>query len=243
MNLHNCRRGAAALAIALLLAGCGKTNQDVINEQRGAMDALRTKLADISQTLPEAADEQKAEGKLSPEPVYSESDTANTDIVMYDHLVNPDDDMNDGDDLDLLLSEHLLTPLQWAGPDNPMSESVLGDSAGDFEQEFKRAAGLSYLGVARVRSYEPAVAIDEQTFQGGAAEIDGYLVSLKDNEILCSFSIAAEPDESVSYSYKPNQDRKTQLEGFVRSSIWEDGRTKLIEGFREHCGGEWTIDP
>jgi hypothetical protein len=233
------RRLGLLLALALTLAGCGKTTQDVINEQRPAMNALRTRLSDIALALPDRAAEQKAPADLSPPPRYGTAD-ANTDIMMYDQMFDPEDDMLDPTDLDLIMSNIILSPLLWTGPENPLSS--VDDSAGDFDQQFIRAAGLSYVGVARVRSYEPAVAIDAETYSGGSAEIDGFLVSLSTNEVLCSFSVSAAPDESVSYTYKENEDPKSQLEGFVRSSIWQDGRAKLLAGFGEFCGGEFVAN-
>jgi hypothetical protein len=220
------RRLALLLALALTLAGCGKTAQDVIDEQRPAMNALRTRLSDIALALPDQAAEQSAPADLSPAPRYGTAD-ANTDIMMYDQMFDPEDDMLDPADLDLIMSNIILSPLLWTG---------------DFDQQFTRAAGLSYVGVARVRSYEPAVAIDAKTYSGGSAEIDGFLVSLSTNEVLCSFSVSAAPDESVSYTYKENEDPRSQLEGFVRSSIWQDGRTKLLAGFGEFCGGEFVAN-
>jgi hypothetical protein len=232
---------ALLLALALTLAGCGKTTQDVIDEQRPAMNALRTHLSDIALALPDQASRQSAPADLSPPPRYGTED-ANTDILMYDQMFDPEDGMRDPSDLDLFLSNIVLLPLRWSGPVNPLSESFLDDAAGNFDQQFTRAAGLSYIGVARVRGYEPPVAIDAKNYTGGSAEIDGFLVSLSTNEVLCSFSVSAAPDESVSYTYKENEDPRSQLEGFVRSSIWQDGRTKLLSSFGEFCGGEFVAD-
>jgi hypothetical protein len=241
MTAQASRRLALLLALALTLAGCGKTTGDVIDEQRPAMNALRTQLSDIALALPDQAASQSAPANLSPPPRYG-TDDANTDIMMYDQMFDPEDGMRDPTDFDLLMSNIILLPLRWSGPGNPLAESFLNDSAGDFDQRFTRAAGLSYVGVARVRSYEPAVAIDAENYTGGSAEIEGFLVSLSTNEVLCSFSVSAAPDESVSYTYKEDQDPRSQLENFVRSSTWEDGRTKLLSSFGEFCGGEFVAN-
>jgi hypothetical protein len=233
------RRLALLLALALTLAGCGKTTGDVIDEQRPAMNALRTRLSDIALALPDQAARQSAPADLSPPPRYG-TDDANTDIMMYDQMFDPEDRMLDPTDLDLMMSNIILRPLLWTGPENPLAS--MDKSAGDFDQQFIRAAGLSYVGVARVRSYEPVVAIDTENYIGGSAEIDGFLVSLSTNEILCSFSVSAAPDESVSYTYKEDQDPRSQLENFVRSSTWQDGRTKLLTNFGEFCGGEFVAN-
>lgn len=233
-------RLALLLGLALALTGCGTTRKDVIDQQRPAMNDLRGQLGAIALALPERADGSSPPADLNPPPRYGTAD-ANTDIMMYDQLIEPEDRMLDETDFDLMLSNILLTPLLWTGPDNPMADSSQGEAAGEFEQNFTRAIALSYVGVARVRSYQPAVAIDDETYTDGRAEIDGFLVSLSTNEILCSFSVSAEPDDSVSYTYKPDEDRSEQLERFVRSSIWEDARTKLMSSFGEFCGGEFVL--
>src|SRR5215207_7133239 len=104
------------LGLALALAGCGKTAQNVIDEQRPAMDNLRGRLGDIAQALPEEPDGRSAPADLSPPPRYGTAD-ANTDIMMYDQMVSPEDGMLDEDDLDLLMSNIMLSPLRWTGPD------------------------------------------------------------------------------------------------------------------------------
>jgi hypothetical protein len=233
-------RRVAALALALVLAGCGTTAQDVINQHKGAMDALRARLAAIGAALPEQAGELRAVADLQPRPVYAPTG-ANTDLMMYEQLLSPEDDLNDPEDLDLLLSRAMLTPLLWSGPENPLSDP--GGTADEaFAENFTRAARMAYVGVARVRRYEPPVALDAKTYRGGVAEIDGYLVALDNNEVMCSFSVTAEPDEKVSYTYKEGQSREAQLESFVRSSIWTAGREKLIAGFNEFCAGDFKLD-
>ncbi len=122
---------------------------------------------------------------------------------MYDYLLDPETELRDQDQLDLRLSNYLRRLLQWTGPESPMSPSVLKKRAQEgLTEEFEQALQIRYLGVARVARYDPPVAVSEEVFTGGYAEVDGFLVDMTTQEVLCAFRITARPNDEVSTPIK-----------------------------------------
>lgn len=187
---------------------------------------------------------------LSPKPVYSakNAESNNIEIVMYDQLLDPDI-RSDGNNrrLDLLLAGNLLTGMQWTGPKNPMSSSVLDKSSRDTdtEQTLKRGLSEQYLVVLRPVSFVAPVATDESTFRPGIADIEGFIVNLPDQKVAGSLRYSAQSADRVEYSAKKGDNtatRQSQLEEFAYSSLYEDARKKLKALLEQTTGGSFALD-
>lgn len=232
------------MAVILLLTACGgETNQDVISKYQSQYKDLRVKLQKVAQALPETASEQVA-SNLNPPPKYVEraKEALNTDIVMYEQLLDPDVELRENNQLDLILSNALVTGLRWTGDHNPMLASSLKQSAADTTTAIlEQGLHLKYLGVARVTEYQPAVATDPQTFTGGLAKIDGFLVDLDSQAVVCSFGISASPEAQVPYQYKENESQTQKLTEAAYSSLWRNSRQAFIASFNKLCGGEFAL--
>ncbi|MEW6405566.1 MAG: hypothetical protein AB1649_27550 [Chloroflexota bacterium] len=228
-------------ALAALLTGCGPTMGDVVLEFKPRYDNLRADLQAIAGALPETAADQQVTQVLDPAPDYNADDYGgirNTDIVMYAHLLDPELDLRDNNQLDLGLSRYVVKYLEWTGTDFFTSDKRASD---DWIVGFEQALDIRYLGIARVGAYDPPVAVSADSFTGGYAEVDGFLVDLHTREVLCSFSIAAEPSKTVSYSYEEGEDRVATLQKFAHSTLWENAREAFITRMQENCGGSFLI--
>lgn len=233
------------VGLVLILSGCGPTNEEIINQFKPQFAELRTELQAVAAALPESASEQPAAQPLNPAPDYKEGtygEVRNTDIVMYDHLLDPDLDLGDNQ-LDLTLSNYVIMYLKMTGPKSTWSPSTLKKRAPEGRaEEFEQALQVRYLGVARVVKYEPPVAVSKDSFSGGYTEVDGFLVDMETQQVLCSFSIAARPNELVSYKYKEGEDPVKALAEFAHSTLWENARQAFVKKMGEMCGGTFVIE-
>lgn len=241
-----------SIGIALLVSACGgggESRQDVVGRYEPQFAEMRLKLQAIAQALPASAVEQKASPSLDPAPQYvfynnptDSSKIYNTDILMAQHLLDPDLDLGKSDQVDLLLSKYLDTYLRWTGPNNPMSSSAReAEAPKDLAAQLEKALQIAYLGVARVGDYVPAVASDAENFQGGLAEVDGFLFDMESQALLCSFHLSIRVDEQVSYTYKEGEDRTAKLTEAANARLKENVHEQLMAAFAEMCGGQFTM--
>ena len=231
------------------LAGCGggakqETNQDAVNRFKPQYAELRTKLQQLAGKIPQRASERKVTGSLTPQPVYStQTDKpSNTDILMHPHLLDPDAKLDDKTQLDLLLANHLLAALQWTGDHSPMSASALKTKATDSViHNLEQGLQTRYLAVVKMAAYTPVVAVDKNTFRGGQATLDGFLVDLTNQSVVCSFTVSAQAQKQLSYTYKENEDATEALAKLARSSLWDAARQEFVKALNEKCGGDFVL--
>src|SRR5215469_16359989 len=161
------RRGrqarGASLSILMLLCGCGgrETNRALFKRYEGQFAAKRQQFQSIAQALPAPGSvRENTAANLSPKPVYGVRDSANTEIVMYDQLLNPDIKSEGHNRLDLILSGGLLNAMKWTGPNDPTSPSVLDQrSAPDMDKSLTKALATKYLVVVRPARFDAPVAL------------------------------------------------------------------------------------
>jgi hypothetical protein len=226
-----------------VLTACGETNQDVVNKYKPQLTQIRRDLTEVAQKIEAAGGEKTAAG-LSPQPKYIErgKEGLNADILMYEQLLDPEVDLKANKQLDLLLSNSLVRALQWTGDKSAMKESALKSSATDLTtQTFEQSLQVKYLGVARITKYEPVVAVNEKTFGGGLADIDGFLVDLTSKEVVCAFSVSSQVQKEVPYQYKEDDNRTQKLAEAATSTLWTNARAAFIAFLNEKCGGEFKL--
>lgn len=232
----------AALAAPLMMVACsGPTARDVITEYRPKMEELRAKLnSALSSTLPvpgEAA--ALAVVPADPKPTYELKDgsvAGNTAFLSVEELKDGGKPL-----YDLVLASDLAYALAWTGPNNPMAESRMDEEAGDMQRTFANAAATPYIVVYRTIAYDPAVARDDKTFDGGNVDFEAIVVKAADGAPLGGCRIQAEAATEISYSYKEGEDPKERLEAFAESTLWTDARTKLAACLKEKTGGAFSF--
>src|SRR2546423_3487440 len=214
--------------------GCGPKVSDVVSKYAGDFQKKREQFQAIAHALPPKAAEKPCANMNPPIEFNENSKRYNTEMIMYEQLLDPDAkpafDMTPGGDL--------LTAMQWTGPKNPLSPSVLNNRADeDMEKTMKAALDYRYLIVNRVADLKNPIAVDEKTYTPGRATIDVFVVNLANNEILCSFTLQAQSAQDVSYYYKSGESKQQRLEDFAHSTMWEDARQKLIAKLKQMAGG------
>jgi hypothetical protein len=139
------------------------------------------------------------------------------------------------------LSRDLLNGIQWTGPKNPLSPSVLNNRGSNMEKSLKAGLDYRYLVVNRVVDLKNPIAVNEQTYTPGRATLDVFVINLANNETICGFSLQAQSAAETSYYYKKGESKQERLESFAYSTMWEDARQKLIAGLKKTSGGDIEI--
>ena len=242
-----CRQalGASLPILMLLYIGCGgETNRALFKRYESQFASKRQQFNSIAQALPAAGSVQgNTVGSLSPKPVYGVKDSSNTEIVMYDQLLNPDIKSEGHNRLDLILSGGLLNAMKWTGPNNPTSPSVLDKrSAPEMEASLKQALATRYLVVIRPARFDAPVAVSESSFRGGSADVEVFVAYLQDNHVPASGRFTAHPSITVEYASKKGEDKQARLEEFAYSSLFSDARQKLGTLLPQITGGQFVLD-
>ncbi len=246
----------AGIAWTLAMSACtlfGPTHEEVIGKYRSQYAQMRADLKAIAKILPVYRKDQAPLLPLNPAPNYRQEggEAVNTDILMYEHLLDPDADLDDPEHCELYLTAFLRNYLQWTGPKNPMDPSVLRSRTTSFSKELQSGLQLKYLGIARVVKYQsPKVlkdespdASDETKYSGGTVSIAGYLVDLPSKQVLCVFGLSAKTADSVETSVNEGEDAKAALESAARSTMTTAARQKFVEAAQKTCGGSFVLRP
>jgi hypothetical protein len=247
MTERRWRTPGTSLAIFMVLfIGCksGETNRALFKRYEGQFAAKRQQFNAIARTLPAPGSAQASTAaSLSPKPVYGVRESDNTEIVMYDQLVNPDIKSDGNNRLDLILSGKLLTPMQWTGPKNPMSSEALDKkSVPDMEASLNKSLTTRYLVVVRPVQFVAPVATSEDGFQAGFADLEAFVVDLQNNNIAASGRFLARSSAKVEFMFKKGEDKKSRLESFAYSSLFTDARQKLGALLPQITGGQFVLD-
>lgn len=247
------------LIILFLQFGCGASISDVLKKYEVPYREKREQLKKIANSLPPKGsfDNNLSCKEINPPIRFDEkAKDFNTEMLMFEQLSDPDTAPN----WNLLLSGDLLHSIQWTGPKNPLSESVLGNSGDEMEQTLASALNYRYLVVNRVKEITQPLVKDEKTYTQGQATVETFIVDLTNNKTICGFTTSAKSLENLSNvrvdtkvtiekkqvggfgkSAKPRYEEVrheplpvvVQLQNAAKSSIWVDSRLQIISKLRE----------
>ncbi len=233
------------LALLALSLNCGgETNRQLFKRYENQFAEKRQQFKKIADLLPAPGTiTGNIPANLSVKPVFNaKTKSFNTEIVMYDQLLDPDIESREQKRLDLLLSGDLLLGMKWTGPKNPMSESALDNSAGEMEQTFKKALACRYLIVLRPATFIAPVAVSESEYKPGVADIEALVVDLESNKVVGSSRFTASSANKVEYVYKQGESRESRLEAFAYSTLYTEARQKLEKSLADMTGGEFVFE-
>jgi hypothetical protein len=234
------RKRALPLSLLVILIsqlGCGAKVSDVLGKHQSDFKKKREQLQTIARALPPKATEKPCAGMNPPIQFNENTKQYNTEMLMSEQLLDPDTKPQ----FDMRLNGDLLNALQWTGPKNPLSPSVLNNRGDDMEKSLQAALAYRYLVVNRVTDLKNPTAVNEQTYTPGRATIDVFVINLANNETVCSFTLQAQSAAETSYVYKSGESKQERLEEFAHSSMWEDARKKLIAKLKQTAGGDIEI--
>lgn len=229
------------LAILVCQIGCGPKVSEVFKKYEGDFKKKREQFQTIAGSLSSKGSQGTGNNcaDMNPPIEFNEKTRQfNTEMVMFEQLADPDTKPK----MDIAPKGELLNGIQWTGPKNPMSPSVLDERAGDMESRLKAALAYRYLVVSRLINLIEPVAMDEKTYTPGKATVETSIVDLNNNQPLCSFVIEAKSASAVNYSYKSDQSKQKQLETFAHSSLWEDARTQMLDMLRKKANAKLELN-
>ncbi len=233
---------------ALALSGCGKKNGELFEEVRPQYEPLRLQVQKIAAELPDGQATQLA-GKLggkrdapNPKPVLRDDGHGNLVFLHVRQLSDVDVRIDELSDLNLYLGGDFRTLLGWIAKPTTLSAATLESRSGQkfLDMLAKPRAQVRYLGVYRPVKYERPIAQDEKSFTGGRAVVEFFVYDLADGKLLAQWTQTTRPDETVSYLYKPGEDKKERLESWARSSIYTNMLKALGEALPREIGGEFV---
>jgi hypothetical protein len=223
------RLQVVVIASLVMSVGCGETNQQVIARYKPQLAPLRTKLSSLTAKLPPVGSVQQMTrpGAVSPPVAFaSANQPGNTEILMYDQLVDPDVELETANKLDLHLSRHLLEALRWTGDKNPMASSAL-NNRDTISASMAAALATKYVVIVRVVEHERPRKVDESTYTGGQAHLEVFLTDLESEQVLGSFAVRAQAPESVT-----GQEVTTAAHG----GLWQAAREEVGKGLEQLTG-------
>ncbi len=233
---------------AFSLIGCGEKNGELFTKVRPQYEPLRRQVQKIAAELPSSQDTQlatKLGGKhdaLDPKPVLRADGHGNLVFLHFRQLTDVGVRIDELSDLDLYLASDFRTFLGWISEPTTLSASTLQARWGQkfLDMLAQPRAQVRYLGIYRPVQYERPIAQNEKSFTGGHAELDFFIYDLADGKLLAQWRQTTRPDETVSYLYKPGEDKKERLESWARSSIYTNMLKALAESLPREVGGEFV---
>ncbi len=225
------------MVMAMLLAGCGKTNAAAIEELKPQFSVVRKNLAALAGHLADPSADAPLKGLVFAE---ANNDVGTVTILMPEQLNDPDVEFRRDDAayvkrFDPIAGGQLLFCLNWTGPKNPMGESAMSARNGaTLKTECERAATQTkyVVVVETVSSVVPTLVTDGQ-FVGGAADLRVTVLEFATQKVLSRFEVHGQPDQVIKYAVKPGESKAVEAALAVHSSMWVDARKKLFDGLTQ----------
>ncbi len=184
-----------AILALFILCGC-RTNQDACNEFAPKFVAKREQFKKIAEILKDATPDAQAKVSVfNPKPFFdvlsgsTYADKTNTEIIMYEQLVDPDiTGLADKGEL-LIGNTDLLHGLMWTGEKSPLNPAVQKEQDVTMSKQLAAALTYPYLVVYKVKDYqEPQIRSDGFTTDG-FWRADVFFVDLRTTKIVLSFPL------------------------------------------------------
>lgn len=211
--------------VLVLMAGCGKSPEAIVDEHRTAIEQIEAKLLQIKDKIPPKAEAIQA--NLQPKLILDEeSPSHNCETLMVGAL------QGDKPLIDLMLTSNLSTSLYW------VKQAPSGGDVEFMTRVMKGASSARYLVVHRIDESQLPVAVSDSEFVGGPVRVDGFVFDLESLTIVAAYVVEAIPAEQVEYHVKTNESAKDRLQAFAQSSVWTNAREKIAEAIRTSTGGE-----
>lgn len=206
--------------------GCGPSPATVVARHRPSIDAIRAKLKQIADKVPQGVSDQAAAKPLDPPLVMihegEEADRSNTEVMMFEEVV----DEYAEPDFDLRLSNDLTACLFWTRPD--AEHASRGD--GKFMQKsLEQASAARYLVVHRVVRLELPKVVRDNLYTPGRIAVEGSVFDLQTEELLATYTIDATAKDNVHATSRDGESMAEAIERFAKSSLWSAVRDQAAE--------------
>jgi hypothetical protein len=217
---------------ALFVVGCG-SSAETVGQVRDRYQAPLSELRAQLKSLKVPAETSGAAVKLDPAPVYAEDGSGNTDFLAMEHLGDSDARLS----FDMGLSGPIETALAWTGAANVDDPSARRDATPDVEATFKQAQATRYLVV--LRASRTPVSADRNTYAGGDALIDAFVVDLRTRAIVASASARGAAAAPVQVDLPAGPARTERANTLIMNAALPELRKDLAAKLSAATGGRF----
>jgi hypothetical protein len=210
-----------------------ETVGQVREKHRPAMNKLREQLKGLHGRVPAIAQGQTSQ--LVPAPIFSEDGSGNTDIMAFEHLL----DTEAATPLDLSLTQDLRTCLSWTGPAAADDPSTRRAATPDVEAKFQKALATRYLVVVRGR--KAPVTGTGQTFTGGEAEAEAFVVDLQSSAIVASVAARGAAPGPIQVAAPSSRQRQERADTMLGQAALAELRRDLGQKLGAATGGSFNF--
>jgi len=223
----------------ILLTSCAPTRAQVLEEYTEPFAQKRKQLHTIAENLPTVGSvtENSRCAAMTPALIMRNNspDFEFTGaMLMYKQLLDPDIDLYNQVEFDVGMGGDFLSAIKWTGQKNPLGETAMKRREGEFADQLEAALLSPYLVVNRIEEYIPAQIVEDSQFIPGYVSVEGFVIALENNAILCSFQVEAiTTAETVEYHGRRPNSMRSELQWALEVNIRED----IQEILRDITGG------
>ena len=232
------------LIILVSLTACA-TRAQIIEQYKEPFAQKREQLTTIAESLPPVGSivENSYCENMSP-PLILKNNSSGKEVtsamLMYDQVLDPDLDRSSlARWFNVSMNGLFINALGWTGPKNPMVDRVLKEYDDDFADKLEMALATPYLVINRIAEYTPASVVDKNSFFPGWVIIEGFVISMENNEILCSYRVEATISEETIYYRETGDDIDRILAPgkALQKALEKETRLAIQETLTEITGG------
>lgn len=188
------------------------TYREVLEEYSAEFAEKRSQMLAIADSLPPTGSiktNTACDANLDPPFMFTQSiyKKTNASILMYDQLLDPD--VNLRSSFDISIGENFLNTVNWTGPKSLISRKLDDPVRESFRGDLEDGLDTKYLVVNRIVIYNETIVSAgdtireivpdnfdlgdiKNTFTPGNIIIEGFVISLENNAVLCSYIFATE---------------------------------------------------
>lgn len=207
-----------ALLLPLLLAACGPSADDLINEYRPQAEPRMAAVAGVAK----AAAAHSAE-LAEPSVQLTFGDGRDAAIV---HLELLDEDPKTKPDLDF----HIVNFWLEFPRDCLAGRADFDIDADAVRSGFDQLLALKYLVVIRTRLFAAPVSTDDKSFSPGLWQGEVLVYEIEGAKLLGGYSVSAGNDAEVTVNTQ-------SVDSWLRSNLWENARKEVKKVLEKHAKG------
>ena len=115
-----------------------------------------------------------------------------------------------------------------------MAAEALARQDDEFDDRLAAVLAYPYLVANRVEEHVPAQVLDSSTFLPGYVAVEGFVIAMQTNEILCSYRVEAVTSaETIEY----NRNRRDDAASALQWALEVDTRKAIQDTLGEIAGG------
>ncbi len=241
-------RVALFLGAAMALAACGGpelTVKMVLEDEGTKVTAMKEAMAKAAAALPADGASVPKPSQLQPVPHFELGKLdANVMFVRTEHLTNRAAPAPVHFLSNYRYGSDWMSALEEGDPAKTRDEKQLASDGTLLRNRLRSAVKVAYVVLIRLEAHEPPSLVDSNTFTGGTASFDAFLVDLGSGDVLAGCDIDATADRTVEYKYGPDEkqeDIDKRMLANAQGSLMKNASDLLAACLAERTGGTFKL--